>query len=594
MDRSRFASASLSEPSLAARVHRVGIAVMCTLGAIDAAYLRNWNVNPDGVSYVDLARAFAAHGPGALINGYWSPLYPGLLGSVIAIVKPSHAAMFGVVRTVGFGIFVCTTLAFAHLLRVAFGQPEFAAHPRRRLAAVVVAWELYAVFVLKAISLFLVTPDIGVAGVVFWTAAELITIAREPVSTRRWARLGAVLAVGYWWKAILFPVAGVMLLVAFAVALRRRDNRHGPFASAVAFAALSLLLIVPVSRETGRLTFGETGRLNHLWFVAGAPQIVEACRETPEGGRLTIRLAPVVSTVPLTCTLPDQWKESTLPMWYDPSWWYRDTSTPVRASATFTTFLRDLGFVREALADAAPWLSVSLLLVFVAALGARPPTAHTWPLVVVGAATVMSYLLVYVELRHIVPFIVIGAVAALAALAARPSRWANVALAVLALSGAIDLADHVGEPLLIEASILRHEVRGDPRPQQGSEHLAALLHARGIEEGTRFATVNALWNLDWAVRGGYVVRAYTPEYTVPFTKTFRELRDPCARAAWAARLADAGIGAALMLVPDPFRAPEGFDHLEDTDYYLMIIRPGTAATPATGCASARPATRSSS
>jgi hypothetical protein len=154
----------------------------------------------------------------------------------------------------------------------------------------------------------------------------------------------------------------------------------------------------------------------------------------------------------------------------------------------------------------------------------------------------------------------------------------------------MDLYEHASEPLLIEASILRHEVRGDPRPRQTSERLAAALHARGLAEGTRFATVNALWNTDWAVRGGYVVRAYTPEYTVPFTRTFRELAEPCARAAWTNTLAAAGIGAALLRAPEPFKAPAGFEQIEDTEYYLMIVGRGAPLT----CAPPRKATRSSS
>ena len=110
----------------------MSIAVVLALGALDTYYLRNWNVNPDGVSYIDLARAFAAHGPGALINGYWSPLYPGLLGVVLAIVKPSHHWTFPLVRLVGFALFVLTTFAYARLLRVAFDQPEFGTRPHRR------------------------------------------------------------------------------------------------------------------------------------------------------------------------------------------------------------------------------------------------------------------------------------------------------------------------------------------------------------------------------------------------------------------------------------------------------------------------------
>ena len=137
--------------------------------------------------------------------------------------------------------------------------------------------------------------------------------------------------------------------------------------------------------------------------------------------------------------------------------------------------------------------------------------------------------------------------------------------------GAVDVVNHVSEPILVELSILRHEIRGDPRPLQTSDRVARLLHDRGLVEGDRFVTVNALWNIDWAQRAGYVVRAYTPEYTVGFTQTFRELRDPCQRAIWEQQLAAAHIDAAVMFVPNGFVAPSGFDALDDTGYYVMRI-----------------------
>lgn len=579
------------DPRTVASVHRVAISVMLVLGAIDTAYFRTWNVNPDGVSYINLAQAFAAHGPAALINGYWSLLYPGLLGTVIAAVRPDNESLFSVMRAVGFGVFAATTLAFAHLLRVVFDHGDFKQVPRQRLCVVIVAWLAYAVFVLKAIGLFLVTPDMGVAGIVFCASAELISITREPIPTRRWARFGAVLAISYWWKAILLPVAGVLLAIAGLVAARRRDNRRGPASAMIAFAVLALVVIVPVSQLAGRITFGESARLNQLWYVAGAPWIYEACGTTPNAGRPAMRPAPTIATTPLTCSMPDQWPESALPMWYDPSWWYRDTQTPVNIAATWTAVLRDVGYLREALGEAAPWLSAGLMIVLVAAIATRTTAAQTWPLYVTGAAAIMLYLVVYVELRHVVPFIMIAAVACLAGLAVRPARWASISLATLAVCGAVDVYEQLGEPLLVSMSILRSEVRGDPHTVPTSALVALRLREHGMAEGARFVTINALWNADWAVRGGYTVRAYTPEYTVPFTQTYRELDGACARAAWAARMTANHIDAALMRVPDPFRAPGGFERLEGTEFYLLI--PSKVVAPST-CAPTRSATRSSS
>ena len=113
----------------------------------------------------------------------------------------------------------------------------------------------------------------GVALIVFWAAAELMHLATARAATAQWVRFGVVLAVGYWWKAILFPVGAVILGIAFVIAWRRRDRWEGPTAAGASFAVLTLVLIIPVRAHTERVTFGETGRLNQLWYVNAAPYV---------------------------------------------------------------------------------------------------------------------------------------------------------------------------------------------------------------------------------------------------------------------------------------------------------------------------------
>src|SRR5260370_32898737 len=46
-------------------------------------------VVPDGISYIEIAQSFHRGNPGALINAYWSPLYPTLIAGWLAVLKPS-------------------------------------------------------------------------------------------------------------------------------------------------------------------------------------------------------------------------------------------------------------------------------------------------------------------------------------------------------------------------------------------------------------------------------------------------------------------------------------------------------------------------
>src|SRR5258708_5884113 len=49
--------------------------VVALLGLLQAWDFR-FEMNPDGISYLDMAEAFLRDGYSGLVNGYWSPLYP--------------------------------------------------------------------------------------------------------------------------------------------------------------------------------------------------------------------------------------------------------------------------------------------------------------------------------------------------------------------------------------------------------------------------------------------------------------------------------------------------------------------------------------
>ena len=56
-----------------------GAAALTGLIALAQACLSRWQVNPDGVAYLDLADALGARAWVDVAQGYWSPLYPMLL-----------------------------------------------------------------------------------------------------------------------------------------------------------------------------------------------------------------------------------------------------------------------------------------------------------------------------------------------------------------------------------------------------------------------------------------------------------------------------------------------------------------------------------
>jgi hypothetical protein len=563
--------------SPAARAGRVGLGVVLLLGALDAWFFQRWNVDPDGVSYVDLALAFAAHGPSALVSGYWSPLLPALLGVAYTIVPPTIETMYRTAHAVSFGLFVATTFSFAGLLKQLSARVTAfrGAGARAQAAAVAIAWCAYALLVLKGVGVRLVTPDSGVCLVTFWVTGELLALRDAPWPASRWVRLGLALGFGYWWKAILFPAGLVAFAAAATVAFRRHDPRRGPLAGALAYAAVALVLIVPVSRVAGRFTFGETGRINYLWYVNNVPYVWDRCRDPRVSDAFAerygrIRADSVVFVDPLTCALPELRDEVTQPLWYDVSLWYREAHAAPTLALQWRAIGNNVAFVADALGEYAPLAFPALLLAGLVALALGGVPRASWPVAALLIAPTVSYLLVYVELRHVSPFFVVASAAVpllvlRAGPRARPLFWA-LAIVVLA-----DTAIRLSTQTLIELTFARNAVRGTmPDRSSDSQRVARALAAAGFTPGTRVVGINDLWNPEWAQLARLRIRAEVPELVRSITAIDQSLRDPCRESAWSDALRHIGIDAAVAKIPTGLAVPPGFRHAWGEFYFLRL------------------------
>ena len=562
-----------------ARARRVGLGVVLLLGALDAWFFQRWNVDPDGVSYLDLARAFAAHGPRALLNGYWSPLFPAAMGTLFRFVPPTMETMYRLAHALGFALYVATCLTFYRLVSaIAARSRRFAsATPAEQVTCVALAWAAYALLVLKGVGVRLLTPDMGVCLVAFWLAAGMLSLNDARWPARRWLLLGLLLGAAYWWKAILLPV-GVVAFAGFVlIAWRRHDGWRGPGVAVIAYGAVALALIIPVSRLTGRATFGETGRLNFLWYVNNAPYVWERCRDprTPDAVAArygSIRLDSVMALRPLTCALPEPAPEATMPLWYDPSLWYRGTHGHISIDEELRSVRNNVRFLVDAFALGAPVLFPAFLCFGILALAWGARATAGVPLGMLVSAPFAFYLLVYVELRHVAPFVLIGCAMVPFALLQLGQKRRHAALALLALLVLGDAAVQLSEQTLIELTFARRALQGrlgDRDPE--SLHVARALRARGLEPGMRVASINNLWNPEWAQLAGLRVRAQVPDLSVSVVQVAKLLADACTEAAWAAGLRQGGIEAVVAKFPTGIPLPPGFLPVQNTGFSSLRL-----------------------
>jgi hypothetical protein len=80
------------------------------------AWSARFYATPDGVSYMDLSDAVLAGNWRELLNAYWSPLYPALIGMLRAVFQPSAYWEFGVVHLLNFLLFVGSLVGFEYFI----------------------------------------------------------------------------------------------------------------------------------------------------------------------------------------------------------------------------------------------------------------------------------------------------------------------------------------------------------------------------------------------------------------------------------------------------------------------------------------------
>ena len=234
------------------------------------AWVGRYAMNRDGMSYLDVGSSFSRGNWANAVNDY-----PWTVGLVLEIAKPSPKWEFPLVHLVNFGIFVAALFAFRFLLRalLAFAsEPAPAAISRNseRLpswALILLAYAIFLWIALEVERLFEVTPDLAVLACICLAAGMLLRL-RQRDTLWRFALLGLILALGYWTKAILFPLAFVTLAAAYLWKRSRRGWRHGMAVATLVFLCAAAPLIFLLSHQKGRFTFGDSGKLNYAWFVS--------------------------------------------------------------------------------------------------------------------------------------------------------------------------------------------------------------------------------------------------------------------------------------------------------------------------------------
>jgi hypothetical protein len=476
---------------------------------------RGWDgtVNGDGVSYLDLAGRYAHGHVDALANGYWSPLYPMLLGAAMRVAGvgglDAGASLLTpelrVVFSVNVLVMAAASLALSRLLltlhRATAPAPRVAVVWRVLAAAALFVW-----CTIRFIGTTSVTPDALLLTWLILLTAELVDAVVAEPSLGRTLRVSALLAAAYWTKAVFFPVAVVVLPVYLIVTLRHRGvDRLAHLARALAPALLLVMpLVIVQSASQGHLSFGETGRLNYRWYVLGAPHAPPTSNAIDDSTSATLALASSPAARLFRGDVP-----GTFPYWFDPSRFEPREPIAFSARAQWTRFAYNAHWYRVV---ATPFALLALIALAASLARARPSVA-TLAAALPALALMILYALTHVEGRLAGPPVFVALLVALYPIAERggvPSALVTPMPSAAPWRRACIVVESIA---LVSLGVLALGRSAKRMPTTRATQLAspvAELRASGIAEGSKIGIVGSPYGHYWAHQGGLRLAVVTP------------------------------------------------------------------------------------
>jgi hypothetical protein len=415
----------------------VALLVVALCGAL--AWASRGNLNVDGAAYLDLAGRLAGGDLAGFVQGYWSPMYPALLGVLLAVTGASGN--------------LAITLAHALNLCIAIAGIVLLWREARRHRGVtwgVLSLTAFMLASARTVRIDAVTPDLLLLVVVIGLGLELLRAdGWRAANVGIWAGVAFLVKTSIWpW---LLVAAGVGIVV-----LRRQPVRRRQLQFAVAVSAVPLLLwSAVVSVHEGRPTLGSSGRLNACWYLLSCdgrtPDSHGGAHREYHDWLLGAETQAKVATFTAV-----GW---TYAPWSDPSGWQRGVLTQEQYRPSMADFIvyvsKQLGLVIGL------WMGFLIALVLLPTLFttrraprwrdvARSPAGL---LMVLGGLGILQFVAVHAEPRLIAPFVMLFALGWITWRLAGSTRQGNWAVAVVGVIGALAIGVwHLRDQSLVTAS----------------------------------------------------------------------------------------------------------------------------------------------
>jgi hypothetical protein len=523
-------------------------------------------MTPDGIAYLDIARNCEQGHWHALVNAYWSPLYPLLLGMFFRVFRPSPYWESTFAHFIGFGIFLGSFAAFEFMLHE-FVRVRHFSNGRSGDLQPLPEWSMWAIgdalfvyLTLLLIQLGRLQPDLCVAALVYLAAGLVLRISAGEKKWTLYAVLGAVLGIGYLTKAIMFPV-GCLFLVWLFLPKPRSSSWPRAAVAVLAFAVISAPYVGALSVEKRRVTYGDVGKIAYAEFVDGIPRFIHWQGAPDVAGKPLHPTRMVLSSPPVFEFASPV--GGTYPPWYDSSYWYDGVSPKF----IWRGQLQAVRYTIEEYASILTYMAalltgfVGMLLFAQASRSIRRSLLQSSPIWGPALVALGIYSLVYVESRFVVPFFVLIWVSLFGALWFREEAASSNLVRSMVLAIVLTLGSGVvwvGGRSLFRAL----------QPQPFTDwQVAQALRTDGVLPGDHVASVgNALWGY-WAHLASVKVVAEVPDWGTPELWAAPKATQDEVFAAFARA------GAKVVVSDQPPRGSlaETWQKLGSTNYYIRAL-----------------------
>jgi hypothetical protein len=518
--------------------------------------------SPDGLSYLNIARAYVKNGWHAGLNSFWSPLYSWLIAipDAFHFLNPNNELL--VLHLLNFLIFLVTMVSFDFFLTSCLESfPEHEGFPplgRESSAALMsIAYMIFLSMILRWSPVGLTTPDMLAALFSFLAAGLLVRINAGRKIASKSVGFGACLALGYLAKAALYPFGIFSLMLLFIV--RRRAGLSGRklLLAPIAFVIVAGPFLGSLSAAKGRFTFGESGRVAYLMYGNGFPPYWFG---EDIGGKTESRGFQRTETHPVIFTFADPFSGTYYPTFH-PGEWYKNIYPNFQWKSQLLV-IRETSLVLAGMFGNYGELAAAALALLLICPASRRIAVlkQSWLLTIPPIFMFGLYALVHIEERFLAGFMVIFWVGLLSAAVRGCQGRLRIARPILLAVGIILFAGFTWRTARQLVSVFQKL----PNPASLNTNS---LQSIGLKVQSKIGVLGYVFDV-YAIRAGQftVVAAIPPSSVGEYLAADEELVARTDKV-----LAQAGAEALILKSTTPI-FQRGWVHAPNTDLYVKLLR----------------------